>query len=182
MEEDSICCTCNVISKCPIGAGCQCQKYCFHYINLYNEIIDGGKYCWLTISPKPLQIETDEEKMAFWLCEFARVFRYCSNRYLIVIEYTNKMILHFHIMVKIYDYIRFKRQGIQTWYYKANIEPIYGSQPAKGVHYLFKSIDDVASIIGFTPIFTQDNLNSHNKIHSDLKNEFYGLSESDSDH
>lgn len=163
--------------KCAIGDHCECGAYCVQYKQLYNEIISGGKYCYLTISPKMIQYEEDEEKLDFWLSEFLNL-RKCSDKYIIVVEYTKKMILHFHMMVKVKDRIKWNRGLIQRWYHLANIEPIY-SQPKHGIHYLFKEIDSTKELLGKRVIYTNEDLDKVKTQRVEMRKQFSKVAKCD---
>lgn len=147
--------------KCTIGGQCECSEYCKVYLPLYKKIIDGGKYCFMTISPKPNPLESDEDKLRHWLNDFYDL-RKCSDHILLVVEYTKKMIMHFHFMIKIKDPIKYKKGFIQRWYHLANIEPIYNCQPKHNIHYLFKESDTTKELLdGQKSIYTFDDLKEY---------------------
>ncbi len=149
-------CECLIVDKCEQGEICQCIEYCHIYQNIYNTIIDGPNFGFLTISPKMLEIEADAEKNRWWLHQFGEL-KYACSEFILVSEYTHsKMILHFHIVMKIKDRIKLKYL-IQRWYYHSNIM-LTKSKPLKGLHYLFKEINDNEELLGDKCHFNKDSL------------------------
>lgn len=146
MDNGTNPCSCKCTGACDVQGECECIGYCKDYQELYDEIAASNRRCWLTISPKPHEFEVDADKVIDWLSDIYEL-RKCSDKMIVVVEYTTKMIMHFHIFIKITDMIKFKKGFIQRWYYTSNIEPIYGRNPAKGIHYLFKSVTSVAELL-----------------------------------
>lgn len=159
MEEDTLTaksCKCTISSQCEIE-DCQCKDFCVNYVELYNKILDGGQYCYMTISPKPSELQDDDDKLAMWLSDFRNLLS-CSDKFIIVAEYTQKAILHFHIMIKIKDRVKWIKRFVQRWYHISNICPIYKNQPKYGIHYLFKEIYNTQEVLQTLPIWTSDTI------------------------
>ncbi len=175
MEDDNrTICLCSELSECALGSSCECGDYCTKYSDLYKEISASTKKCWLTISPKPHEFESDEDKLREWLNDFYDL-RKCAKRFIIVVEYTTKMIMHFHIFIAVMDPIKFKKAFLQRWYYKANIEPIWGRSPKEGIHYLFKQSTEVETMIEESSIYTPEILKQYIQRKPNLRRQFSDL-------
>lgn len=148
----------NTRCKCPLGctlgADCQCSGYCELYSDEYNYIkAKLTKFCWLTFSPKPRneterQFNLSDERQLFK--DFIRSFLKSKNikNYIAVAELTKKGQIHYHVLCRFKSKVTFIKQVIQPLFYKGNIEPIYGSSPKFGLHYLFKEQDFMYDYFG----------------------------------
>lgn len=174
MEDDNrVQCQCNEISACALGSACECGDYCFKFSELYKDINLNTKKCWLTISPKPHELEEDSNKLREWLNDFHDL-RKCSKKLILVVEYTTKMIMHFHLFIAVSDVIKFKKAFLQRWYYKANIEPIWGREPKEGIHYLFKASSEVETILEESSIYTLADLRKYVQASPTVRRQFCG--------
>lgn len=172
MEDDNrTACQCCELSECALGSVCECGDYCFKYKDIYNRIDASTKKCWLTISPKPHELEDDASKLRDWLNDFYDL-RKCCKDLIVSVEYTSKMIMHFHIFIAVTDIIKFKKGFLQRWYFKANIEPIWGRCPKEGIHYLFKTSTEVETILEEASIFTMKDLKLYSTNNPTLRRMF----------
>lgn len=157
IEKD---CKCNVYSSCKIDKCiCECLSYCKKYKPIYDKILLGF-YVYYTINPPMKEHETDEFKLNYWLDNFTELLL-CSDDLIIVVEYSPKMQLHFHMMIRVKDRIKFEKGLVQKWFYRGNNDVRRLAQPVMGMHYLFKQCDITEKLLGRSPIFTVIDLIKH---------------------
>lgn len=154
-------CNCSIYSGCKIDKCiCECAAFCHKYKDIYDKILLGNHY-WYTLSPPMKEYETDDAKLDFWLDEFVKLLDCCTD-FIIVVEFDDKMRLHFHMMIRTKDDIKFKRSCVQRWYFKANNDIKRMSQPVMGMHYLFKQSETTQKLLnGRIPILTAVDIIKH---------------------
>lgn len=130
------------------------------YQELYDQIIDGGQFCFMTIAPKPDRELSNRDFMIFWFREFYALKK-CTRHLLLVAELTKKGQLHFHFMIRLFplrNKYTFIKCFVQRWFHMAIIEPIYGFPPKLGLPYLFKQIEETEAVISMAAHYTIDNI------------------------
>lgn len=127
------------------------------YSGLIKEIKDGGKFCFLTIAPKPNPKLSMEGTLKPWLDEFASLAKY-GFKFVMTIELTKKCQPHFHAYLRTTSRYEYRlKQLIYKWYHKAVIEPIWGYMPKDGQDYIFKECMYTQKVIERCPVYTHDN-------------------------
>jgi len=69
-------------------------------------------------------------------------------KYIITAELTLKGMVHYHAYFSFKNKVSVIKQMIQPMYFKGNVLPLYGTQPKKGIHYLFKTSTDLKEYFG----------------------------------
>lgn len=141
----------NIESKCDY----KCEKYCPKYQKYYDKI-NGPKMRWLTISPPYSDIEP-RTFIKNWVNELAYINSF-ANEYIIVFELTEQLRLHMHIVYSLKDktkeYLFLNRIRLASYppsdkllygfdFCKPSQVKVYNGQPAGGIHYLFKNVDEL---------------------------------------
>lgn len=153
-------CECTVLSDCQIDI-CECKSYCKTHKDTYSRIKGAGftKTAYITFNPKPItegafnfRIETDYEV-------FKNFFKaYVKNNtniidYILCAELTKKGQVHFHMYFSFKNKVTVIKTMVQPMYYAGNILILYGTQPKKGIHYLFKESDTMQEYFDEEPFF-----------------------------
>lgn len=119
---------------------CTCY-YCDKYYPTFVAIMSKNPM-WLTVSPRA---DDRDPTVAYkeWLNTFDK-FRACSHYILGVVEFANYR-MHFHILYSCKDEIKSYKlvNKIRTY----SMVKIYRGGPKKGLHYLFKDIEDAQTLI-----------------------------------
>lgn len=137
----------------PAEISCQCV-YCEKYRPLYDKIKSQGMK-WLTISPPYNDIDPMKYYES-WTYDFED-FRKLAKEVIIVAELTKELRMHFHIVYSVKD--RIKEYKVINGFRKGNQLRLYKGEPMKGMHYLFKDLEDIVELLNITPILTMDDLN-----------------------
>jgi len=119
---------------------CNCEM-CREYL-IYYEKIKQNNPMWLTVSPP----YNDKDPTAYyndWLDDFEELLK-CSKYILGVVEFANNR-MHFHIMYSCDDKIKSYR--LINRYRQNAVLKIYKGMPRKGLHYLFKDIEEAKELI-----------------------------------
>lgn len=147
---------------------------------LYKNIIDGGQFCFCTISPKPDKMADYEDIQRTWFMEFGQLLD-ITDKILIVAELNKKGQLHYHMMIRLWplrNKYTFIKKFVSRWFHMAIIEPIYGHEPREGFKYLFKQHDEVEGVIEECPTYTKDEIKG--RYSKTIKSKFYQVASEDS--
>lgn len=126
---------------------CDCE-YCTEYRPLYDSIKRRPR--WLTISPPYSNIDPDDY-LREWNEEFFK-FRYFADKILGVAEIANGRI-HFHFVYEQKDPIKEYRH-LNT-IRRDSMVRVYNGYPEKGLHYLFKDIEESKMLFSLSPVITE---------------------------
>lgn len=136
---------------------CFCE-YCVEY-NIKYDIILSRNPKWLTISPRYSDKDPTIDYID-WLDDIEELLK-CSSHLLGVVEFANDR-MHFHIMYDCTDPIKSYR--VVNKFRADCMVKIYNGGPEKGLHYLFKDIEESKTLIPtVSTIFTDDMLDDRKK-------------------
>lgn len=141
----------NCTDQCSVDEVGKC--YCEKYEELYNSIKNSNIPMWWTITLNDKKIsEEDPDKIQKYLFEnYLNEIQYCSDKLICVTEYSIDYRQHYHLFLSITNKKRFKILTNQITKFIGINKPLDGA-PAKGIHYLFKSINKSKSVMDTAPI------------------------------
>ncbi len=135
---------------------CQCSL-CLRFYDRYKAMIDSGKAVWMTISP-PYNDMDPQLCYNGWLSKFLEFRKFTSDVFG-VLEMTDDLRIHFHIMYRLKDKIgQYKFVNSVRAMYRPQLQvKIYSGRPEQGIHYLFKDCEDAINYVD-DPVFCMETL------------------------
>lgn len=155
-EHDNVSCVCKTRSVCQLNQFsdelCQCKDFCKKYLPQYNSLVERlTKVCFFTFNPKP-KTQAQHEFLEGLIPSDLKIFQKWVKAnftdddniesFIAVSELTKKAQIHYHVLVKFKDKVKFKKRVVQRLYYDGNIDAQY-KPPRFGLHYLFKQQEDM---------------------------------------
>lgn len=127
--------------------------YCEKYYELYESIRNSTIPMWWTITLNDKKVDFDDpdkiQKLLFEEC--LNEIQYCCDKLICITEYSIEYRQHYHLFLSITNKKRFKILTNQITKFIGINKPLDG-EPAKGIHYLFKSINRSKSVMDSSPI------------------------------
>lgn len=148
-------CICRQVTECKIGCQCECSVYCESYKDTYVSIINAGmtKYAFLTFNPAPIsqtkcelsyakRDKADYQDFKDFVKSFFRKNQYVE-KYIAISELTKKGQVHYHVFFSFKSKVSIIKSIVQVLYHRGNVLMLYGTKPKMGIHYLFKSQEEM---------------------------------------
>lgn len=124
------------------------------YEATYRQIKDKNPR-WLTISP-PASDLSPKKDLKIWMEMFIYDFRKYMNEFILVVEFKH-LRMHFHVFYSRKD--RIKEYRCINQLRKVSQVKVYDGEPAQGISYLFKDIDEATELLNGQPaIYTYNDV------------------------
>lgn len=128
-----------------------------HTLEEIYDFIKGRGMRWLTISPKNNAGIAPHKFLFMWL-DTLRQLKYISNKFILVVEMSEQLLLHFHAVYDVYDKVK-EFKMMNKWRHDA-MTRVYNGEPEKGFGYLMKSVENTRQYMPYQDkefvVITQD--------------------------
>jgi len=119
---------------------CECHL-CEVYKSTY-DLIQADRPRWLTVSP-PSDDGDPSNYRDGWIDSFIQMLK-CTANLILIVEFAQCR-MHFHMCYTVTD--RIKEYRLINGFRKTAQVKVYNGAPQKGLHYLFKDIEDAEQLL-----------------------------------